>query len=322
MNPLVSVIMPAYNGEKYIGESIESILNQTYDNLELIIVEDQSTDHTLQVIQTYTDERIHLYINERNRGISYSTNFGIGHSKGKYIALLDDDDLALHRRLEWQTAYMEEYDGIDVLGGRSALIDGNGDFIKYDLEPIYNPKYIKANLLFHNRKFANGTTMIRKEFMIKNNLQYQNNCLGMQDFKFFIDSSKVGTLTSIDKLVHLKRIHKEEETTRQLKNHEKERAELFSQFQRESIKKSGFRLNEEDMKAICELLPEYTLKNYSREDVERLYKVFKEMIRQAREMEIDYLAELEYACKKILGERILPRTNIFDWDVEKRKRDN
>ena len=94
MNPLVSVVMPAYNGEKYIGESIESILRQTYDDLELIIVEDKSTDHTLQVIQTYSDTRIHLYTNERNLGISYSTNFGIDHSNGKYIALLDDDDLA------------------------------------------------------------------------------------------------------------------------------------------------------------------------------------------------------------------------------------
>ena len=313
MNPLVSAIMPAYNGEKYIGESIESVLNQTYDNLELIIVEDQSADCTLEVIQTYKDRRIHLYINEENRGISWSTNFGVDQSKGKYIALLDDDDLALSRRLEWQVAFMEEHDEVDVLGGRSATIDENGNFIKYDLEPIYNPKYIKANLLFYNRKFANGTTMVRRDFMKKNNLKYQENCLGMQDFKFFIDSSKIGTLTSIDRLIHLKRIHKEEETTKRLKYYGKERAELFARFQRESIEKSGFRLNKEDLQAICEILPEYTLKRYSRRDVERLYKAFKEMIKQAREMEIDYLDELEYACKKILGERILPRTDLFDW---------
>ncbi len=317
MNPLVSVVMPAYNGEKYIGESIESILRQTYDDLELIIVEDKSTDHTLQVIQTYSDTRIHLYTNERNLGISYSTNFGIDHSNGKYIALLDDDDLAVCRRLEWQTAYMEEHSEIDVLGGRSAMIDENGNFIKYDIEPIYNPKYIKANLLFHNRKFANGTTMIRKEFMVKNNLRYQDDCLGMQDFKFFIDSSKVGTLTSIDRLVHLKRIHEGEETIRQLTSCGKERSELFARFQRESLKKSGFCLGEDELRTICELLPEYTLKKYSRKDVERLYKALREVVRQAREMKIDYLEELQYACKKILGERILPRTDIFDWGDER-----
>ena len=155
MKPLVSVVMPAYNGEKYIGEAIESILNQTYTDFELIIIEDKSTDHTLQAIQKYKDSRIHLYTNSYNRGISYSTNLGISHSKGKYIALLDDDDLALKRRLEWQVAFMEEHAEIDILGGRSAMIDESGNFIRYDKEPIYNSNYIKANLLFYNKKFAN-----------------------------------------------------------------------------------------------------------------------------------------------------------------------
>ena len=92
--PLVSVIMPAYNGEKYIGAAIESILNQTYDNFELVIIEDKSTDNTLKVIQEYNDSRISLFLNSSNRGIAYSTNLGIAKSKGEYIALLDDDDLA------------------------------------------------------------------------------------------------------------------------------------------------------------------------------------------------------------------------------------
>ena len=88
MKPLVSVIMPAYNGEKYIGAAIESILNQTYGNWELIIIEDKSTDNTLDVIQKYKDSRISLYLNPCNKGIAYSTNLGITQSKGKYIARL------------------------------------------------------------------------------------------------------------------------------------------------------------------------------------------------------------------------------------------
>ena len=314
MKPLVSVVMPAYNGEKYIGEAIESILNQTYTDFELIIIEDKSTDHTLQAIQKYKDSRIHLYTNSYNRGISYSTNLGISHSKGKYIALLDDDDLALKRRLEWQVAFMEEHAEIDILGGRSAMIDESGNFIRYDKEPIYNSNYIKANLLFYNKKFANCTTMIRKSFITENNLKYQDNCLGMQDFKFFIDSSKVGRLTSIDRLIHLKRIHKEEETVRRMKTCAAQRAGLYAEFQRESIKKSGFVLSEENLRAINEMMTETSKKSYSREDAARLFKALKEMIRQAREMNVDYITELEYACKKILGERILPRTDIFDWE--------
>ena len=83
MKPLVSVVMPAYNGEKYIGEAIDSILNQTYDNFELIIIEDKSTDRTLDVIRGYKDSRISLYLNSSNHGIAYSTNLGIARSKGK-----------------------------------------------------------------------------------------------------------------------------------------------------------------------------------------------------------------------------------------------
>lgn len=312
MKPLVNVIMPAFNGEKYIGDAIESVLNQTYDNFELVIVEDQSTDNTLNVIQRYKDPRISLYVNSKNKGIAYSTNLGISNSVGKYIALLDDDDIALKQRLEWQVEFLEDHDEIDILGGRTAYIDKDGKFIRYLKEPIYNSKYIKANLLFYNKKFANGTTMMRRSFIEENSLKYQDGCLGMQDFKFFMDSSKVGTITSIDHLIHLKRIHEEQETARRMKFHTKQRAELYAQFQRESIEKSGFRLSDEHICAINDIVTEIPAKGYSKADIMRLYAAFQEMINQAREMNVDYFTELEYACKKIIGDRILTRTNIFD----------
>lgn len=314
MKPLVSVIMPAYNGEKYIREAIESVLSQTYERFELIIVDDASLDSTLSIIQEFKDKRVSLLLNSENRGIAYSTNLGIDHSKGKYIALLDDDDIATPRRLEFQVEFMENHDEIDILGGRSAYIDQEGNFLKYDAEPIRNPKRIKANLLFYNKKFANGTAMIRKSFIEKNNLRYQDNCYGMQDFKFYIDSSKVGMITSIDRLLHLRRRHDEEETVRQHKIHKKERAELYAQFQRDSIEQSGFHLSEEHLRAINEYAcaDRKSKPYYTKEDMKRLYDAFAEMIEQAKLMEIDYLPELKYVCKNILGERLLFRSNIFD----------
>lgn len=312
MKPLVSVIMPAYNGEKYIGDAIEYILNQTYDNFELIIVEDKSTDHTLDVIHGYEDSRISLYLNECNRGIAYSTNLGIEQSKGKYIALLDDDDMSASRRLEWQVEYMEEHKEVDILGGRNAVIDAEGNFIRYDVEPLKNPKYIKAMLLFSNEKFANCTAMIRKSFIIKHGLKYQDGCLGMQDFKFYIDSSKVGVITSIDRLLDFKRIHGEEATIQSMKSHEVERARLFAQFQRDSIRMSGFRLEEEQLQIINETLGESFKRSYTREEAAALYDVFKEILRQAREMKIDYLKELEQVCKKFLFKIVLVRVDVFN----------
>ena len=89
----VSVIMPSYNACMYIGEAIESVLQQTYRNLELIIIEDCSTDCTSDVIHSFSDERIVYLENEINKGISFSTNRGIAESHGDYIAILDDDDI-------------------------------------------------------------------------------------------------------------------------------------------------------------------------------------------------------------------------------------
>ena len=133
----------------------------------------------------------------------------------------------------------------------------------------------------------------------------------MQDFKFYIDCSKAGTLSSIDYLVHLKRIHEEQETARRLRTYTKERAELFAKFQKESIEASGFQLDNEEVRVINEMLPEKAKVDCSKEDISCLYKVFKKRIRQAYEMEIDYLPELKYACKKLLGNRILIKSNIF-----------
>lgn len=94
MNELVSVIMPAYNMEKYIGDSIESVLNQNYINFELIIINDGSSDGTKEIIAKYQhmDERI-IYIEQENHGVSVARNVGMSCAKGKYISFLDADDL-------------------------------------------------------------------------------------------------------------------------------------------------------------------------------------------------------------------------------------
>ena len=166
MRSLVSVVMPAYNGEKYIADAIESIINQSYTEWELIIVDDASIDNTLDVIKKYKDDRISLYINDKNRGISYSTNLAISKSNGKYIALLDDDDIATKDRLLLQAEYLDNHPSIDILGGRAVNIDEYGNVLMHDSSaPLNNPKLIRAWMNFANRRFSNGTTMIRKEFI-------------------------------------------------------------------------------------------------------------------------------------------------------------
>lgn len=95
MEPLVSIITPLYNSEKYIAETIESVLAQTYSNWEMIIVDDCSKDNSTKIVEEYQkkDRRIKLYRNEINKGVSYTRNRAIDLSQGKYIAFLDSDDL-------------------------------------------------------------------------------------------------------------------------------------------------------------------------------------------------------------------------------------
>jgi len=124
-NPLVSVLMPAYNAERYIGEAIESILNQTFDDFELVVVNDCSTDNTPKIIEDFAenDGRIRVLHNEKNLKLSRSLNRGIQVARGKYIARMDADDISLPGRLESQVKYMEENPEVGVSGGTMIIIN-------------------------------------------------------------------------------------------------------------------------------------------------------------------------------------------------------
>lgn len=123
--PLVSVILPVYNGAVHVGETIESILGQTYRNMEIIIVDDASTDHSLEVIRSYHDSRIKVITCEKNRNIVYSGNLGFKAAKGKYVALIGHDDLWKQDKLEKQVAFLEEHLSYSVCFTRMDVIDEN-----------------------------------------------------------------------------------------------------------------------------------------------------------------------------------------------------
>ncbi len=108
MKDLISIIMPSYNTAKYISDSIKSIQAQTYENWELIIVDDCSTDDSVAVIKSFNEPRIRLLQNEKNSGAALSRNCALREAKGKWIAFLDSDDVWVPEKLEKQTAFMKE----------------------------------------------------------------------------------------------------------------------------------------------------------------------------------------------------------------------
>lgn len=127
-NPRVSVLMPVYNGERYLREAIESILNQTFTDFEFIIVDDGSTDNTWQILQDYAanEPRIVLVRNETNLGVARSRNRVWGLARGEYIAVMDADDVSLPERLAAQVAFLDEHLEVGVVGSSVQLIDSDG----------------------------------------------------------------------------------------------------------------------------------------------------------------------------------------------------
>ncbi|WP_343530706.1 glycosyltransferase family 2 protein [Pedobacter sp.] len=161
-SPTVTVFMAVYNGEKYIKEAIESVLNQSYTDFELLIVNDGSTDGTLNIIAGFVDPRIRLLHNDGNKGLTYTRNHGVREARGKYFAILDSDDIAMPKRLKLQVEFMENHPSVAICGGQAVFIDGQSNEMTGYRVPI--GENISHWLVIHNA-FINSTLMIKTSVM-------------------------------------------------------------------------------------------------------------------------------------------------------------
>lgn len=156
--PLVSVIMPVYNRENVVKQAIDSVLNQTYQNIELIIIDDGSTDGTINILNSISDNRVKVFLNENNEGASFSRNRGLKESSGEYIAYLDSDN-------DWNSNYISAMVGAFIeLPKADALYSGQILFEQYGSKPtgirfspfnkslLHNKNYIDMNCFCHKRE--------------------------------------------------------------------------------------------------------------------------------------------------------------------------
>ncbi len=192
-NPLVSIVMVNYNQERYIGDAIESVLHQSYQNWELIVVDDGSTDRSKEIIQSYADERIRPYFLEQNRHICYATNYGFAKVRGEYLARLDSDDVWRPEKLDRQVAFLEAHQDEQVLFTKLDIINEKGEVVndeKRDLYELYNSRH-------ENRKdwirffFFVGNSLIQSGMMMRTALMREIgdfNLAYMQahDFDYFV----------------------------------------------------------------------------------------------------------------------------------------
>jgi len=156
----LTVLMPAFNAEKYLREAMDSILNQSLTDFEFLIIDDGSTDRTLNIINSYRDKRIRLVKNERNMGISATLNKGIELASCDLIARMDADDISLPDRLEKQYIYMNTNPDVPLVFTNIEKITGEGETIN-TFEA--NPDYLYFNLTFHCYGIFHPTVMYRRE---------------------------------------------------------------------------------------------------------------------------------------------------------------
>lgn len=167
LSPFVSVIMPVYNGEKYLQEAIDSVLEQSYTYFELLLINDGSTDNSKEIILSYNDPRIRYFENEKNLRLIATLNKGIALSKGDLIARMDADDVCMPNRFEEQVAFFNKHDDIDLCGSWAFRIDGEGK-ITGKIRNIDSVELLKCATYF-TCPFVHPSVMIRANVM-KNNL--------------------------------------------------------------------------------------------------------------------------------------------------------
>lgn len=174
--PLVSVVMLTYQRAEIVPHAIQSILNQSYKNFELIILNDGSSDNTSDVIKEYTDSRIRYFENSKNMGIAYSRNRTLSLAKGKYIMIMDDDDESLPWRMQKQVDFLETHPDITVVSGQ----------LKDSIwSPVPQDTNVLAGELIQKNIVGNANTMFRREFVTKHHITYPDLTYG-EDWYFWL----------------------------------------------------------------------------------------------------------------------------------------
>lgn len=206
--PRVTVLMPVYNGGKYLNEAIESILNQTFTDFEFLIIDDGSTDNSVQIIQSYQDYRIRLECNETNQRLIFTLNKGIDLAQGEYIARMDCDDISLPERLAKQVDFLDTHLDVSLCGTTLSVMNSGVAF-----DHPSHPDEIKCRLLF-NCCINHPTVMMRKDILISNNCYYNADALHAEDYDLWIKLANITKLANINEVLLFYRMHPEQVTSK------------------------------------------------------------------------------------------------------------
>ena len=197
--PKVSVLMTAYNSEKYIAEAIESILGQTFSNFEFIIINDGSTDKTANIVEKYAkaDKRIKFVNNKNNQGLIAVLNQGLDLCRGEYIARMDSDDIAICDRLKIQVEYLDANPHVGVVGGWRKKF---GPYIQDKIDK-YPEHATFIGMLVDGCPTVHPGATIRRKVLTDSDIRYNRDYLHAEDFKLWFDILKHAEIHNLPQVV-------------------------------------------------------------------------------------------------------------------------
>jgi glycosyltransferase involved in cell wall biosynthesis len=238
-----SVVMAAYNAENTIETAINSILNQTWENFEFIIINDGSTDKTQEIIESYKDSRIKLINNINNEFLPACLNKGISASTGKYILRMDADDISLPDRMDKQVAYMEKYPNIGIAGSWFKIFGNKNSTAQY----VENSDEIKIKLLYECH-LLHPAIIIRKEIIDTYNLFYDETFRKNQDYELFIRAADYTDFGNVQEI-----LFEYCQTDQNEKRNTLNQVNNILNLQKDLFSKLGYSINDEQLSLFKEL---------------------------------------------------------------------
>ncbi len=204
--PSISVVMSVYNGERFLREAVESILNQTFRDFEFIIIDDGSNDTSASMLDFYQrkDLRVRVY-HQKNKGLVESLNRGCGFARGKYIARMDVDDIAIRNRLMWQVDFMEKHPEIGVVGGAIEVVNTTGKSLVTHRYPINN-REIQQALVRGDCPLVHPAILMRKEVFVSVG-GYRKFVVDAEDYDLWLRIADRSQLANLEMVVLKYRRH-------------------------------------------------------------------------------------------------------------------
>lgn len=296
--PLISVIMSTYNEEKYIETSLKSLLNQTFREFEIIIVDDASTDNTKQLIQNLQDERIHLICNEENQGLTKNLNKALKYVTGKYIARMDGDDIAFPTRFEKQFQYMEKHLETMLVSCYTKSF-GDSDLV-FALPD--DSEVLKVRMLVRP-VYAHPGFMMRRE-LIEAGYQYNEEYRTAQDYEFASRVAEKYKIGLVPEILLLYRVHKKQISVKagnqQFNNADKIR--------KRQLERLGIQLSETEWKNYQDLVKESKVDCL--ESFDKVYEIIQKMLRSNEKTKIYDPKIMEKTLKRMLYTWVIRNKNM------------